>query len=70
MNNLKRIMDERGIGVRELARELGTSAQAPSEWWRGRHMPKGLQRRALESHFGLPVEYLMAEADADQPQAA
>lgn len=61
--NLKSLMDQRGISCRALAKTLGVSPTATSEWTRLVAHPQPIHRRNLSAYFGMPVDWLLASAD-------
>lgn len=60
--NLLKLMSERGISCRALARTLGVSPAAVSDWTRRVSYPQPTHRRSLAAYFGVPIEWLMADA--------
>ncbi len=68
-NNLDKLMTERNLSARALARELGMAADAPASWRRGKHKPQPHHRRNAAAFFGVDADWLFAEADTEQQPA-
>ena len=62
---LRRLRVGRHLSAEDLARRVGASRQAVTNWEEGRHEPRFDHVKALAKEFGLSVEYfLKAGADA------
>jgi len=55
MNEGARQLAALGLSLREIAREIGVTKQAVSDWRSGRRKPTEGFRRLLETKFGIPA---------------
>lgn len=63
-DNLKEIMDRKNVKGIELARETGYSKAAISQYMNGVNMPSQERVEAIAAVLGVPVDELIAEAQA------
>lgn len=55
---VKRLVDEKGISLNELAKATGISSATLYEWKAGKYMPKHETREKIADYFGVSVTYL------------
>lgn len=60
-NNLRKILDERGMSQTQLASAIGISSGTLSDWLSGRYYPRTKHIEAMAEFFNIPTEDLVAE---------
>ena len=61
---LKTLIDEKGITVRSLAKDLNVSVGVLSDWQNGNKTPRGDSIMKLTEYFGVTADYLLGLTDA------
>ena len=56
-----------GLSQEQLAEQLGVSRQAISKWESGKAVPESDTLVSISSFFHVTLDYLMKEADPDEP---
>ena len=58
-----------GLSQEALAERLGVSRQAVSKWETGEALPETGKLAALAAALGVTVDWLLSEAEPEEPQA-
>lgn len=61
---LRTLIDESGITVRSLAKDLNVSVGVLSDWQNGNKTPRGDSIMKLTEYFGVTADYLLGLTDA------
>ena len=65
MEILTELRREKHLALEELAEQVGISKSSLSTWERGERSPQMSKIKVLAKFFGVPVEQLIASAEAD-----
>ncbi|GHU67870.1 hypothetical protein FACS1894184_08560 [Clostridia bacterium] len=67
---LRNLRAARGLRQFELASELDVSEQAISDWENGKCYPTRKNEAKLFRYFGISIDRLMQQTDAQDPKSA
>jgi transcriptional regulator with XRE-family HTH domain len=67
-NQLKKLCDEHGESLRQLAFAIGVDPSTASGWNRGSE-PRKPTLKKIADHFGVTVDWLLSDEDLPSPHA-
>ena len=65
-DKINELCSKRGISITALAIELGLSKGTPTNWKKMTKPPRANTLKAIADYFGVTVEYLMSDEEADK----
>nr|DAH40407.1 MAG TPA: helix-turn-helix XRE-family like protein [Caudoviricetes sp.] len=69
MNRIKAARKKKGYSQRYVAYALGITPPSVSAWESGASKPNAKNMQALSELYGVPVDYLMGDDDAEKEKA-
>ena len=67
---LRSLFDETRANQQEVAKYVGVSRQAVSQWLNGKTTPDCYSFKKVAAFFNVPLEYLYGDTDSKFPQQA
>ncbi len=63
MNRIKELREQKGIGQKALAIDIGVSQPTICDWESGRKVPSSKRAAILADYFGVSLDYLLGRED-------